>query len=201
VSHFFRAPEEFSPIERAALERCRGRVLDIGGGTGLHSLVLQERGHEVTTIDVCPEAVEIMTARGVRDARREDVFRFRGGPFDTLLMLGHGIGLVEDLAGLDRFLPHARDLAGAGGQVLLHSTDVSRTKDPAHLSYHEANRRAGRYIGEIRLRFEYEGRGGPSCGWLHVDEDTLQKHAAPAGWKCETLRREETGDYLACLSG
>jgi hypothetical protein len=39
VSHFFRPPEQFFPIEVAALGRCRGRVLDIGAGTGLHSVV------------------------------------------------------------------------------------------------------------------------------------------------------------------
>ena len=66
---FFRTPEEFFPFERAALELCRGRVLDVGAGTGVHSLYLQERGHDVVAIDVMADAVEIMRERGVRDAR------------------------------------------------------------------------------------------------------------------------------------
>jgi hypothetical protein len=44
VRHFFRPPGEFTDIERRALDSCRGRVLDTGAGTGIHSLVLQERG-------------------------------------------------------------------------------------------------------------------------------------------------------------
>jgi SAM-dependent methyltransferase len=197
---FFREPAEFSPIEKAALARCRGRVLDIGAGTGCHSLALQERGLEVLAIDVAPQAVEIMSKRGVEDARLADVFAFHGGPFDTLLMMMHGIGLVQDLAGLDRFLAHARTLLKPGGQILLDSLDVRCTQDPRHLAYQQANRQAGRYFGEIRLRFEYKGRMGPSFGWLHVDAVTLEEHAGRAGWSCEVMRREESGDYLARLA-
>lgn len=56
MGHFFRPPADFSPLEVAALDRCRGRVLDVGAGTGLHSLALRSRGLAVTAIDVSPEA-------------------------------------------------------------------------------------------------------------------------------------------------
>lgn len=200
VSHFFRSPAEFTPIEIQALERCQGHILDVGAGTGLHSLVLASRGHAVTAIDISPRAVEIMAARGVGDARCADVFDFQGGPFDTLLMLGHGIGIVEDLPGLDRFLEHARGLTRVGGLLLLDSLDARRTDDPAHLAYQEANRTAGRYLGATRVQFEYTGEAGPYCGWLHIDPSTLREHSEVAGWSCEILLEEESGDYLACLT-
>jgi SAM-dependent methyltransferase len=200
VGHFFRTPSTFSPIETAALHHCRGRVLDVGAGTGLHSLFLQEKGLPVTALDVCPGAVEIMRQRGVKDARCASVFDCMGVPFDTLLLLGHGIGMVETIAGLDRFLAHAPGLLADGGQVLLDSRDVRATADPVHLAYLEANRRAGRYVGEIRLQFEYRGNKGPPCGWLHVDAATLKEHAARAGWDCEVVLTAENGDYLARLT-
>lgn len=200
ASQFFRPPEQFFPIEVGALERCRGHVLDIGAGTGLHSLVLQSRGLAVTAIDISPEAVAIMREAGVEDARRVDVFGFDDGPFDTLLMLGHGIGIVEDLGGLDRFLAHAQRLVRSDGHVLLHSNDVRKTKDPGNLAYHEANRRAGRYIGEIRMQFIFGNEVGPVCGWLHVDPETLGHHAEQSGWACAVVVEEESGDYLARLT-
>jgi SAM-dependent methyltransferase len=200
VSHFFRQPSAFTPLEQAALEHCLGHVLDVGAGTGLHSLVLQERGFRVTAIDVSSGAVEIMAQRGVLDVQCADFFEYRGGPFSTILMLGHGIGMVETLAGLDRFLAHAHGLLAEGGQVLLDSLDVRNTDDPKNLAYHEANRRAGRYIGEIRLQFEYKGRKGPYCGWLHVDAGTLTEHAARAGWTLEVMIEKDGGDYLARLT-
>ncbi|UCC73980.1 MAG: class I SAM-dependent methyltransferase [Gemmatimonadota bacterium] len=200
ASHFFRQPAQFSPIEVAALERCRGAVLDIGAGTGLHSLDLLSQGRAVTAIDISPQAVEVMARRGVPDVHCADIFHFQGGPFDTLLMLGHGIGIVEDLQGLSRFLAHACKLTRSGGRLLLDSQDVRKTDDPHHLAYHEANRRAGEYIGATRLQFEYAGQAGPYCGWLHVDPQTLREQAEPAGWECEIVLEQESGDYLACLT-
>jgi SAM-dependent methyltransferase len=200
VSHFFRPPSAFTPIEQVALARCSGPVLDVGAGTGLHSLVLQQKGFRVTAIDVSLQAVEIMVRRGMQDVRCAHLFEYQGGPFDTILMMGHGIGMVETLAGLDRFLAHARGLLSGEGQVLLDSLDVRVTTDPKNLAYHEANRRAGRYIGEVHLHFEYQGQKGPPCGWLHVDAETLKEHAARAGWKCEVILTAASGDYLARLT-
>jgi len=197
--HFFRPEAEFSPIEWGAVEHCRGHVLDIGAGAGLHSLALQARGLPVTAIDISPEAVDIMLRRGVRTARRADVFEYRGGPFDTLVMLGHGIGMVEDLAGLRRFLTHARELVKPTGQLLVDSLDVSRSRKPEDLAYQEARRKAGRYRGEIVMRMEFGDTKGPFCGWLHVDPETLEDHAMQTGWTCETILEFADGEYLARL--
>ena len=200
VRRFYRPPWEFTSIEVAAIERCQGHVLDIGAGTGLHSLALQTTGMTVTAIDISPQAVEIMTQRGVASVRCADLFDFAEGPFDTLIMLGHGIGMVENDPGLARFLGHAHQLTSNGGQILLHSLDVSQTDDPDHLAYHEANRRAGRYIGEVRLQFEFRGQIGPYCGWLHVDPQTLCAKAGQGGWKCDIVLEQDSGDYLVRLT-
>lgn len=200
AGHFFRAPDEFSAIENTALGLCRGRVLDVGAGSGLHSLALQARGLSVTAIDISRHAVDIMSARGVGDVHCADVFQFTGGPFDTLLMMGHGIGMVETIAGLDRFLGHAGSLLAGDGQILLDSVDVRKTDDPVHLTYHEANRQAGRYIGEIRVQIEYQGQVGPTRGWLHVDADALEEHAQRVGWGFQVMLEEPSWGYLARLS-
>jgi SAM-dependent methyltransferase len=200
VSVFFRTPPEFSPLEQTASNLCRGYVLDVGAGTGCHSLALQERGLKVMAIDISPQAVEIMSKRGIAETRRIDVYEFSGGCFDTLLLMLHGIGMVETISGLDRFLHHAHKLVAPGGQIVFDSLDVRRTADPRHLGFQEANRQAGRYFGEIRMQFEYKGRTGPLFGWLHVDPETLADHAGKAGWECRVVSREENGNYLAQLT-
>jgi SAM-dependent methyltransferase len=199
AAYFFRQEAQLSPIEAAALERCRGLILDVGAGGGQHSLILQSRGLAVTAIDISPDAVTVMTERGVRLAQQADVFEYRDGPFDTLLLIGHGIGMAEDLAGLGRFLAHARKLVRAGGQILLDSLDVSRTDDPRNLAYQEANRQQGRYVGETRIQIEFQEKRGPFCGWLHADASTLARHAEGAGWGCETVLDLPSGEYLARL--
>jgi SAM-dependent methyltransferase len=200
VRHFFRDPAAFTPLENLALQHCRGHVLDVGAGAGLHSLVLQHKGLRVTAIDISPQAVQLMARRGVKDVYQADLFEYEAGPFDTVLMMGHGIGMVETIAGLDRFLAHVRELLSEQGQVLLDSLDVRVTDDPGHLAYQEANRRAGRYIGETRVQMEYQGRQGPACGWLHVDAGTLQERAGQAGWGHEVLLTDDRGNYLARLT-
>jgi SAM-dependent methyltransferase len=199
VKHYFRTPDEFTPIETAALGLCRGQVLDIGAGSGIHSLVLQSGGLPVTAIDISPEAVSVMVERGVQVALQSDILTYHGNPFDTLLMLGHGIGMVEDLNGLDKFLVHAHSLICINGQILLDSMDVSRSRDEKNLAYHEANRQSGRYIGETRFQLEFQGIKGPFCGWLHIDQQTLAEHASKAGWNCRILLEQEDGEYFACL--
>ncbi|MHC4405894.1 MAG: hypothetical protein ACYTG0_40135, partial [Planctomycetota bacterium] len=106
---------------------------------------------------------------------------------------------VETIAGLDRFLAHAHGLVSENGQILLDSGDVRLTDDPRHLAYHEANRQAGRYVGEIRLQLGFQGTKGPPCGWLHVDPETLKERAELADWRSEVVLQEESGQYLARL--
>lgn len=203
---FFRGPRQFPELERLALAECRGRVLDIGAGAGCHALALQARGHAVTALDISPDAVRVMRERGVRDPRAVDVFRFdprlRSGaeraPYDTLLMLMNGIAIAKTLAGLRRFLRRVRPWIPADGRLLLDSMDLRR--DAEFRQWLRARpRRPSRYFGEIRYRFEYGGRLGPSFPTLFVDARTLLREAAAVGWRGQVLFEEDDGGYLARL--
>lgn len=200
VSLFFRDESGFTELERTAMDLCEGRVLDIGCGAGSQSAVLQKKGHFVTALDISPEAVAVARRRGVINVRCADILSFEGGPFDTLLMMGHGIGMVETIEGLKSFLVRAHSLLHANGQLLLDSLDVRVTEGAENLAYQEANRNAGRYIGEIRLQFEFQSQKGPFCGWLHVDSETLRVHSKSTGWHCEVVHQGQSGDYMARLT-
>jgi 2-polyprenyl-3-methyl-5-hydroxy-6-metoxy-1,4-benzoquinol methylase len=159
MSAFFRQPQEYD-LERTALDLCYGHVLDVGAGTGIHTLFLQERGVLVCAIDICSEAVLIMLKRGVSDVRQADILSFEDGEFNTIIMMGHGIGVVENIGGLVSFLEHVPGLLKANGQILLTSLDIRVTSDPTHLEYQKQNINSGRYFGEIRMQFEYKGIRG-----------------------------------------
>jgi SAM-dependent methyltransferase len=200
ASYFFRDESGFTEIEKTAIARCEGHVLDVGAGTGSQSIALQRKGLSVTALDLSPGAVAVARRRGVRKMLCADIFKLRAGPFDTLLMLGHGIGMVETVDGLKRFLVCIRSLLRADGQLLVDSVDVRVTDDPDNLRYHEANKSAGRYIGEIRMQFEFRGKRGPYCGWLHVDAETLAEHSRAAGLDCDVVHRDGSGNYLARIT-
>lgn len=213
VKVFFREPAEFWAWERAALDLCRGRVLDVGAGTGCHSLALQERGFSVRAIDFVPEAVEIMRHRGVREVRRDDLLDLlnqlpdgRLESFDTVLMLMNGAGIVETLSGLDRFLQSAHRLVAPGGQILMDSTDVrpkvamAGESGPTDERSNGQIREDGRYIGEIQFELEYQGKKGAPFAQLYVDPVTLSRYAETAGWSSNVVVEGEGGGYLARLT-
>jgi SAM-dependent methyltransferase len=197
---FFAELPEFTRIEKLALDLCFGEVLDIGAGTGRHTLELQKRGKKCLALDISAEAVEIMRRKGVERAECTDIFDFNGTRSDTLIMLLHGIGMVETISGLGKFLNHAHNLIKPGGCLIFDSMDVRCTEDPGNLSYQESNKTKNRYFGEIHLQFEYKGKMGRPWIWLHVDPEKLEEEALKAGWKCEILIKEQWGDYLARLT-
>ncbi len=196
---FFRRPGAFSSLERAAVRRCRGRVLDIGAGAGCHTLALQRRGLTVVAVDSSPDAVRVMRRRGVRDARLGNGLRPDGGPFDTVLLMMNGIAIVKSLSGLRTFLRRARRVIAPKGQILFDTLDLRQDElAPAALRKRRlANRR---YIGEMNFRMRYRGRTGPRFQLLFVDSARLRREAAGAGWRCQVLYEEEEGRYLARLT-
>ncbi len=201
VSYFFRGPDQFPPLERLALELCRGRVLDVGAGSGCHSLALQDRGLEVTAIEILPSLVHILRDRGVRDVRTATWMDVEAEPFDTVFMMMNGLGLTETLAGLRRFFSEARRLVCRGGQVLADSTDVRMRLDVEAGRTGALERPDGRYVGELHFQVEYEGRKGEPFPQLYVDAATLRRCARKEDWDCEIVRDpDEYGNYLARLS-
>ena len=54
VSDLFREYEDMPYIERVALDQAAGRVLDVGAGSGCHSLALAKAGKESVAIDISP---------------------------------------------------------------------------------------------------------------------------------------------------
>src|SRR5262249_16665684 len=98
-------PEGLPELDRIAVECCAGKVLDLGAGAGSHSLAIQDRGLDVTSVDISEKAVEVMSRRGCKNARGGDIFDRYSETFDTALVILN-IGIVRNLGGLARFLKH-----------------------------------------------------------------------------------------------
>lgn len=195
---FFRHYSNLPELERYALDLCQGRILDVGAGAGCHSLILQERGFEVTAVDVSGDAVEVMKDRGLERVIKVDIKTWKPPEsFDTVLMLMNGIGLVDDLDGLKLFLEHLQELLTPQGQLLLDSTDF--TLFPKFIETWAAiQAQRGRYFGEVEYQMEYQDQLSKAYSWLFVDQKTLEEYAWETGWFCQIIFEEE-GQYLARL--
>lgn len=193
VEVFFRAEEEMPEAELLALQICRGKVLDIGAGAGSHALVLQQQGFDVTALELSPGTAVVMQKRGVKRVIRQDIYQYKTEKFDTLLLLMNGIGLTQNLAGLDRFLQHAKKLLLPGGQLLFDSSDITYLYEDLPLP-------KNKYYGEISYHYEYKKQKGSWFNWLYIDPETLKIHAEKQGWKCALLYQDELDLYLAQLT-
>jgi len=198
VSIFFRSPEELRDVDREALNLVHGRVLDVGAGVGSLSLTLQDRGVDVTAIEVIPEAVDIMVRRGVREARLGWVQDLpASATFNTILLLMNGAALAGTMAGLPPLLRALGRLLAPGGQLLLDSTDLIQTGGgESEIPGDEE----GRYPGELHYQMEFRGERGAPFPQLFVDPVTLEATASEEGWMTELVREEEAGGFLAKLT-
>ena len=95
------------------------RILDAGGGAGVHALPLLARGYDVTLLDPMPLHIEQARAAGVTDARLGDARQlpFDDASFDAVLMLGPLYHLIERSERVDALREAAR-VVRPGGLVL-----------------------------------------------------------------------------------
>ena len=198
VSTLFRTFGEMPPLEQRMMELSRGRVLDVGAGSGCHSLVLMERGLGVKAIDISELSVQVMRERGVDAALVNFFDETFVETFDTVLMAMNGIGIVGKVERLPEFFRCAKRLLAPGGQLLLDSSDLRYLFEEEDGSF-TVNLAAG-YYGEVDFEMRYKGVKGASFDWLYIDFETLSLYANEAGFNCERCADGEHYDYLARLT-
>lgn len=193
VKTYFRAEKDMPELEQKALELCKGKILDIGAGAGSHALWLQNKGFDVTALEISPKASEIIKTRGVNQVIQQDIFTFKNQQFDTLLLLMNGIGLSGTIAGLRRFLKHAKTLLNKDGQLLFDSSDL------AYL-YEGEDFPTAHYYGEIKCRYEYRKQYSDWITWLYIDQNFLKSVAQKAGFHTQIIFEDGNDQYLARLT-
>ena len=197
LTTLFRSYEDMPEIERKALDMAKGRILDVGAGAGCHSLVLQERGMDVTAIDISPLSVETMKERGVKKVLEQDFFAMER-QFDSILMLMNGIGIVGTLERMPEFFRQLDKILAPEGQLLCDSSDISYVFEDEEGMIDIPNEMD--YYGEHSFRMQYKDTIGEPFDWLYIDEDTLKEKARRYGYTAEVMAEGEHYDYLARLT-
>lgn len=193
----FREYEDMPEIEQKALDMVKGKTLDVGAGSGCHSLVLQKRGVDVTAIDISPLSVETMKKRGVKKVLEQDLFTI-DKRYDTVLMLMNGIGIVGTLERLSQFFNLLDKILTSDGQLLCDSSDISYVfeDEDGNIEYPDTDH----YYGELSYRMKYKDSIGESFDWLYIDADTLRQKAEDSGYVVEIAAVGEHYDYLARIT-
>lgn len=217
VKHLFRSTREMPVLEQKALQLAKGRVLDIGAGSGCHTLALQEKGFTVKAIDISPLSCEAMKLRGVKDAECINLFdphlssgnhsgeilenhsgenqeQFEGG-FDTILLLMNGTGIAGKIEHLPDLFQRLKALLNPGGQILIDSSDLKYIYENEDGSF-DINLN-GAYYGEVDYQMIYKDVKGDRFDWLYVDFPLLKSIAETCSLHSELVAEGEHYDYLA----
>ena len=197
VTTLFRSFDEMPAVEQEALKAASGKILDVGAGSGCHSLALQAMGKAVTAIDISPLAVATMREHGVQDVLEHDFFTL-DGQFDTILMLMNGIGIVGSLSRMDAFFMQVEHLLAPGGQLLCDSSDICYVFEDED-GFIDLTGIEG-YYGELTYQMQYKNIKGEPFPWLFIDPEMLRELAAAHGFQCDILAHGEHYDYLARLT-
>lgn len=198
VSELFRTYEHMPLLEQTALDMAQGKILDVGAGSGCHSLALKQMGKKSVAIDISPLSVEVMQARGL-DARLVNLsdthFAER---FDTILMLMNGSGIIGRVENFGDFFQRMKLLLNPGGCILMDSSDLRYLFEEEDGSF--VVDLAGDYYGQLDFQMQYKQIKGEAFDWLYVDFNTLSLYASQYGFKAELVKEGSHYDYLAKLT-
>jgi SAM-dependent methyltransferase len=197
LPYLFRTFDEMPEIEQKALELSWGSVLDIGCGAGSHSLILQNKNLEITSIDVSKGAIETCQLRGIKNAKVQDIWKLKRQKYDTILALMNGIGICGNLKNLIKFLRHLKSLLQPNGQILIDSSDILYMYEDDDGTYEIPEKG---YYGEVIYQFEYKKEKSKPFPWIFVDLESLTYYAKKAGLHCELVLEGTHADYLARLT-
>ena len=183
LPYLFRDFKTMPALEQKALNLCKGSILDIGCGSGSHSLYLQKKGLEVTALDSSKGAIKTCELRGVKHTLHSEILKYQDSKFDTLLMLMNGIGIAGKLENLNIFFNHLKSILKPKGQILLDSSDI--------IYMFDADDDGGRwmpagdsYYGEVEFTMQYKDKKSKVFSWLYLDYNTLQRAALANYFTC-----------------
>lgn len=198
VKDLFRGYSQMPRLEQIALDQAKGRILDIGAGSGCHSVALRHMGKTSVAIDISPLSVQVMRDREV-DARLVNFFDSGfTEKFDTILMLMNGTGIIGRLENMPEFFSRLRSLLSPGGCVLIDSSDLSYLYEDEDGTL-EIDL-ADEYYGLVDYQMAYKDIEGEMFDWLYVDFGTLEYYAQENGFHAELIAEGGHYDYLARLT-
>ena len=169
-----------------------GPLLDMGAGAGRDTLHFQER-FETVAIEVSEHLVETMRERGIRDARRADMFALRDtferDRFQSAFAWGTQLGLAGSMNGLEDFLDDLAFVTAPDGTATLDCYDPERVAADEMLGY-RSDPTPG--LAHRVMHFEYEGTVGETLLFRLFSPERLREAVRDTDW--EVVDRRYAGD-------
>lgn len=197
--YLFRSYQQMPALEKKALSLCKGKVLDVGACAGAHSIYLQQKGFDVTALEISPLCCEVLRSRNINNVVQQNILNFKEQTFDTILLLMNGTGIAGTLAGLDVLLYHLSTLLNPQGQILIDSSDLiylyEQEDGSAVIDINAQN-----YYGELIFQTAYKNWISHPFPWLYVDLNNLEHSVEKNQLKLSNVYKGQHYDYLARIT-
>ncbi len=195
TEYLFRKFDDMPLPEQSALQLSEGKILDVGAGSGTHSLWLQENGLDVTALDFSAYGNKVMLARGLKNVLQTDFFELKSQKYDTILFLMNGVGIVGKAVYTDRLFKKIDELLTEDGQAFIHSSDLKYLYETT--GGYDMPKEG--YYGDLQFFVSYKG-DIESFEWTYIDEQTLSAFARQNGFDAYIVAESEYGDFLLRVS-
>ena len=198
VAYLFRDYDQMPFIEQKALEIARGKTLDVGCGAGSHSLYLQNKDFDVTSIDISENAVATCKLRGLKKVFIKNILDIEAAAtYDTILLLMNGTGIFGTLKETKKYLTLLKSLLKPNGQIIIDSSDIIYMFDKDNDGGYWIP--DNHYYGELEFTISYKKETETMFPWLYLDYNTLCNASLDCGLQAELIVQGEHYDYLAVL--
>lgn len=195
---YFAEFNDWSEIQKQAINYAQGRVLDVGSGAGRVSLYLQNKNFDVLAIDNSPLAIEVCKKRGVKHAKVlpiEQIGRYKPNNFDTIIMLGNNFGLFGSYKKAKILLKKFYKITSKNALLIVESVDPYKAEEPIHLAYHKSNMQKGRMSGQLRIRVRFRNYATDWFDFLFVSKDEMTEILNDTGWKVKKFIGSDNNLY------
>ena len=201
---YFSEYKDWPQIEQKAMEFAKGKILDVGCGAGRTSLYLQEKGFDVTGIDISPLAVKVCKLRGLKKVKLMPIERidFKPNTFGTIIMMGNNFGLFANFKKARKLLKKFHEIASKNAVIVADTNDPYKTENPSHLAYHKRNRERGRMGGQLKIRIRHKQYRGRWFEYLLVSKQEMKGILKGTGWEIKEFidsDGERQSRYLAII--
>lgn len=195
TEYLFRKFDDMPLPEQSALQLSEGKILDVGAGSGTHSLWLQENGHDITALDFSGYGNKVMQAHGIKNVLQTDFFELKNQKYDTILFLMNGVGIIGKALYADRLFKKIDELLTENGQAFIHSSDLKYLYETT--GGYDMPKEG--YYGDLQFFVSYKGET-ESFDWTYIDEQTLSALAHQNGFDAYKVAESEYGDFLLRVS-
>lgn len=201
TAQYFLEFKDWLPHEKKAIKHVKGKVLDIGCGAGKHAIYLQNKGFDVTAIDISPLAIKVCRKRGLKKAKVlsiDDVTKLKT-KFDMVLLLGNNWGLLQNFKKAKKILADLSKITSDKAIIIAESSDPTKKLEPEEIRYQKQNLKKGRMSGQRRIRIRFRSYCSDWFDYLGVSKTEMQKILKNTKWKVKKYFDSERSSFIAII--